>query len=224
MLGADEPLKPALVIFASIHEQVLDLTQTIDRRLKRFPTEGSETVAKLDAAAYTASIEIKKVFSQELSAVGGYRQPPSIFAKFETAHSLLNDGFKQMLAGLALEFDPQTDVFDMFPGFRVKQERSLALRSGLWELARAVQSTERSPEKKAVASLRSDLREFMANTVGFLFYKDIETFDRFVEEVLAARDNSDLVPILHRFGAYLETLFGQVNLRFVLQNHPFDPQ
>jgi hypothetical protein len=89
-------------------------------------------------------------------------------------------------------------------------------------LARAVQSTEKAPEKKAVADLRVKLREFMSSTVGSLFYKDIETFDRFVEEVLAARDNSDLVPILHRFGAYLETLFGQVNLRFVLQDHPFE--
>lgn len=222
MLAADEPLKPALVIFASIHEQVLGLTQAIDRRLKRFPAEESETFAKLDAAAYTASIEIKKVYSQELAGVAGYRQPPSIYARFETAHSLLNDGFQQMLAGIALEFDPDTDVYDMWPGFKVKQEKSLALRSGLWDLARAVQSTEKAPEKKAVADLRVKLREFMSSTVGSLFYKDIETFDRFVEEVLAARDNSDLVPILHRFGAYLETLFGQVNLRFVLQDQPFE--
>jgi len=30
------------------------------------------------------------------------------------------------------------------------------------------------------------------------------------------------VPILHRFGAYLETLFGQVNMRTVLADHPFE--
>jgi hypothetical protein len=222
MLAADEPLKPALVVFASIHEQVVGLTQAIERRLKRFPEHEAETFAKLDAAAYTASIEVKKVFTRELAAVAGQRQPPSIYARFETAHSLLNDGFQQMLAGLALEFDPTTDVYEMFPAFRLKRERSLELRSRLWALARTVQGTERSPEKKAVAALRAELREFMSGTVAYLFYKDIETFDRFVEEVLAARDNSDLVPILHRFGAYLETLFGQVNLRFVLQDHPFE--
>ena len=33
---------------------------------------------------------------------------------------------------------------------------------------------------------------------------------------------ANLAPILHRFGAYLETLFGQVNLRMVLAQHPFE--
>jgi len=30
------------------------------------------------------------------------------------------------------------------------------------------------------------------------------------------------VPILHRFGAYVETLFAQVNMRAVLEKHPFE--
>jgi hypothetical protein len=57
----------------------------------------------------------------------------------------------------------------------------------------------------------------------FLMYKDWETFERFVEEVLKTQNKKDLTPILHRFGAYLETLFGQVNMRGVLASHPFQP-
>jgi hypothetical protein len=56
-----------------------------------------------------------------------------------------------------------------------------------------------------------------------LFYKDLETVERFIEEVLNTQNNSELVSILHRFGAYLETLFGQVNMRVVLADHPFVP-
>ena len=37
-----------------------------------------------------------------------------------------------------------------------------------------------------------------------------------------AKENKELVPILHRFGAYLDTLFGQVSLRTVLAHHPFE--
>ena len=51
--------------------------------------------------------------------------------------------------------------------------------------------------------------------------KDKETVERFVEEILVTSDKKDLVPILHRFGAYLETLFGQVNMRTVLAKQPF---
>jgi hypothetical protein len=58
--------------------------------------------------------------------------------------------------------------------------------------------------------------------VPSLFYKDRESVERFVEEILRTHDRKDLVPILHRFGAYLETLFGHVNNRTVLRDHPFE--
>jgi hypothetical protein len=58
--------------------------------------------------------------------------------------------------------------------------------------------------------------------VHYLFYKDKETVERFVEEIFVTRDKKDLVPILHRFGAYLETLFSQINNRTVLEGYPFD--
>jgi len=50
----------------------------------------------------------------------------------------------------------------------------------------------------------------------------METVERFIEEVLVTGDKKDLVPILHRFGAYLETLFGQINMRAILAGHPFE--
>jgi hypothetical protein len=59
--------------------------------------------------------------------------------------------------------------------------------------------------------------------MNYLFYKDKETVERFGEEVLATSEKKDLVPILHRCGAYLETLLGQVNMRAVLADHPFEP-
>ncbi len=72
-----------------------------------------------------------------------------------------------------------------------------------------------------IEKLQGSLREFVAK-VRFLFYKDTETVERFIEEILVTKQNKDLVPILHRFGAYLDTLFGQVNLRAVLADHPFE--
>jgi hypothetical protein len=56
----------------------------------------------------------------------------------------------------------------------------------------------------------------------YLMYKDLETVERFIEEILITKNSSDLVPTLHRFSAYLETLFGQVKMRVVLMNHPFE--
>ena len=221
MLESDEPLKPALLVFARVNEQIFDLTNYINNRLERFPDEEAEMFSSLDAASYTASIELKKVYSQELSGLAGMRQAPSVYARIETAHSLLNEGFQQMLAGLARLIDPSTDVFKLFPNFAVKLDQSIALRKDLWAVTQLVQKAEAKPEKAEIETMQKALRDLMKGSVGYLFYKDTETVERFVEEILVTTENKDLVPILHRFGAFLETLFGQVNLRAVLEKHPF---
>lgn len=224
MLAADEPLKPALLIFSSVNEQVRELIGYIDNRLERFPDQEAELFSSLDAASYTASIELKKVYTQELAGLAHLRPSPTIYAKMETAYSLLNEGFQQMLAGFARLIDPKIDNVDLFPTFKVKFEQSLVLRKDLWELSRLVQAAESDPSAKKLETLKETIRAFMKENVRFLFYKDTETIERFVEEILITKQNKDLVPILHRFGAYLDTLFGQVKLRAVLAKHPFEPE
>lgn len=222
MLEADEPLKPALLIFARVNEQIFDLTSYINNRLERSPNEEAELFSSLDAASYTASIELKKVYSQELAGVARMRPSPSIYARMETAHSLLSEGFQQILAGFARLLDPTVDVLELFPNFRVKLEQSVVLRKELREVAQVVQAAEAKPEKRQIETMHKTLREFLKGSSHYLFYKDTETVERFVEEILVTKQNKDLVPILHRFGAYLDTLFGQVSLRAVLEKHPFE--
>lgn len=222
MLEADEPLKPALLIFSSVNEQVQELIGSINNRLESFPDEEAAIFASLDAASYTASIELKKVYTQELAGLAHLRPSPSIYARMETAYSLLSEGFQQMLIGFARLVDPNAKAHDLFPNFKKKLDESLVLRNELSSLARLVQTAEQQPELQNIEKLQSTLREFMVAKVRFLFYKDTETVERFIEEILVTKQNKDLVPILHRFGAYLDTLFGQVNLRSVLADHPFE--
>jgi len=93
----------------------------------------------------------------------------------------------------------------------------------LWKLVQLTKTAEADPEKKGVQILNKALREFMLGPIRYLYYKDTETFERFVEEIMITKKERDLVPILHRFGAYLETLFGQVSMRAVLEKSPFEP-
>jgi len=53
-------------------------------------------------------------------------------------------------------------------------------------------------------------------------YKDWEPLERFQEEIESAHMAAQLEQTLHRFEAFLETLFGQVNMRVILAAHPFD--
>jgi hypothetical protein len=222
MLRDDEPLKPTLLIFARIYEQTQELIAYINNRLLRFPNEESEFFNSLDGASYTASIEIKKVYNQELNGLVNIRSSPSVYARIETAYALLNDSFQQTLVSFARLIDPQLDARVVFPDFQTKFEQSIVLRRDLWRILQIVKIAEQQTNANSLLELRRQLGSFLETSLRFLFYKDQETVERFVEEILITTDKKDLVPILHRFGAYLETLFGQVNMRTMLANHPFD--
>lgn len=222
MLRNDQPLKPTVIVFSKVHERSQDLINFINSRLTRFQDESAELFGSLDGASYTASLELKKVYQQELTGLVGIRPAPSIHAKVETAYASLNDSFEQILAGFAALVDPNVVVTKLFPGIQLKLDRSLALRDHLSKTMKAVQAAEADPSKELVAGVRKELTAFMSDASGYLFFKDRETLERFTEEVFATTENKDLVPILHRFGAYLETLFGLVNMRTVLAAHPFE--
>src|SRR6476620_6732498 len=213
MLRNDEPLKLTLLVFARVHEQTTELIAYIDNRLARFPDETTELFGSLDGASYTASLELKKVYTQELIGLVGVRPAPSVYARIETAYALLNDSFQQILSGFARLADPDASMLEMFPSFRSKLDQSLQLREHLALVRNSVRIAEQAPGKTELEDLKRELTDLLDNTMQYLFYKDRETIERFSEEIFAAGDKKDLVPILNRFGAYLETLFGQVNMR-----------
>jgi len=223
MLKQDEPLKPSLIIFSRVYEQTHDLIVHMNNRLSRYPNEEAAMFDSLDGASYTAALELKKVFSQELTGLATIRPVPSVFARVETAFELLSDSFRQILAGFARAVDPNILTVELFPNFQTKLEQSLTLRQHLWQVLKAVQAAEQNPDKKLLDSVNAELRVFLEKTLPFLFHKDRETIERFSEEVLATSEKKDIVPILHRFGAYIETLLAQVNMRTVLAAHPFNP-
>lgn len=222
MLKNDEPLKPSLLIFSRIYEQIQEMMTFVNNRLLRFSDEENSLFGSLDGAAYTASIELRKVYQHELAGLAEIRQTPLIYAKTETAFSLLNDSFQQTLVNFAQLIEPNIEPTELFPNFQSKLKQSLVLRQNLWQMFQTVQATEQNPGKTQLDALNKQVTDFLNNSLHFLFYKDMETVERFIEEVLVTSDKKDLVPILHRFGAYLETLFGQVNMRIVLANHPFE--
>ncbi|MGC2235191.1 MAG: hypothetical protein WA584_03465 [Pyrinomonadaceae bacterium] len=222
MLGRDEPLKPTLLIFSRIYEQIREMMSYINNRLLRFSNEDDALFGVLDGASYAASIELRKVYNYELAGLAEIRQSPLIYAKIETAFALLNDSFQLTLVNFAQLIDPNVEPFKLFPSIKIKFDQSVILREDLWSILQEVKKSEENPDKNPLAELHRQLTDFSKGTLHFLFYKDKETVERFIEEVLITTNKKDLVPILHRFGAYLETLFGQVNMRIVLAGNPFE--
>ncbi len=222
MLRADEPLKPTLLLFCGIYEQIRGMTEYLNNLLSRNSNEESEIFGLLDGASYMAALELKKAYNQELTGILALRPAPAVYARVESAYALLNDSFQQILTSFAKLSEPKISTADIFPDFHHKLAESLLLRSHLSQAMTAVKAAEQDPEKEQIEKLRKLLTSFLDEPIKFLFYKDRESVERFCEEVHATNEKKDLVPILHRFAAYLETLFRQVSMRTVLGNHPFE--
>ena len=222
LLRRDQPLKQTLALFALVHEETRELLELIDSRAARVGEHSPAGFEALDSTAYAARMELRKCFAHELCGLAALREPPALYSRIETAHGLLRDCFQQSAVALAQVFDPALDGARLFEAFRTRLEQSLALRRDTWVLLELVRGAERDPERRGLPALRERLESFREGSMRFLMYKDWETFERFADELAAARGGAETGHTLHRFHAYLETLFGQINMRAVLAEHPFD--
>ena len=221
-LAADEPLKGTLPVFTLLREESRALLDLIVERTLRIEGLDPAVHEYLDGVAYAIRMELRKAFEHELVGLASQRSAPLVFGKVENAHGLLRDCFQQSVIGVARAFDAQLDGSGLFNNFRTKLEQSLLLRRELWEVLTAVRRADQEQEPAALRNLMLRLSHFREGSLRFLMYKDWEALERFVEEASAAKSSADLQPVLHRFHAFLETLFGQINMRAVLADHPFD--
>ena len=222
-LAADEPLKGMLPVFTLLREESRALLDLVVERTLRIDGLDPAVHEYLDGVAYAIRMELRKAFEHELVGLSSQRSAPLVFGKVENAHGLLRDCFQQSVIGVARAFDAQLDGAGLFNNFRTKLEQSLLLRRELWEVLTAVRRADQEQETAAMRNLMLRLSHFREGSLRFLMFKDWEALERFVEEATAAKSSADLQPVLHRFHAFLETLFGQVNMRAVLADHPFDP-
>jgi hypothetical protein len=222
LLKRDQPLKQTLPLFALIYDGARWLMEFIEACIARAEGLDQNIIDELDVTNYAMLMELRRVYTQELVGVSAMRQAPTIYARVETAHGLLNNCFQQSTTGLAQLFDSSLDGARLFNTFQIKLEQSLSLRRDLWLLLQLVKRAEKERDRHPVSQLVARLDAFRDGSMRYLMYKDWEACERFMEEVYAARGAIELTPVLHRFGAYLETLFNQVNLRSVLADNAFD--
>jgi hypothetical protein len=222
LLRHDAPLKLALPIFTLVHEDARSLVEFIEKRAIRTEEIDGKVFDALDCTGYAVGVELSRVFGRELVGLVSLRQSPAIYTKVENAHGLLRDSFQQTLVALIQVFDPTLDASLFLKFFHARREQSLSLRRDLWALLQLVLQAEKDRDRRPLAPLLERLDAFREGSLRFLMYRDWEPFERFVAELIAARGAVELTPVLHRFGTYLEALFGQINMRTVLADHPFE--
>lgn len=218
----DQPLKQTLPLFTLVNQESETLMDLIDNRVLKLEGLSQDLYDTLDGTSYAIRMELKKVFARELVGISNVKHSPTIYGKLESAHGLLRNSFQQSAVALAQYFAPTLDGARMFDNFQTRLEQSILLRKELWVVLHIVRKAEQLGEVFSPNKLNEMLLNFRNGSMRFLMFKDWEACERFIDEVVASRGTVELTPILHRLGAYLETLHGQVCMRAVLAEHPFD--
>lgn len=221
-LEADRSLKRSLLIFALINAEANSLLDFIDRRLLASPNLDEERRDIIDGCAYALKMDLNKVFGRELVGFVHLRQAPPIYAKVENSHGLLRNCIQQTIIGIANAFDSTIKGPQIFSDFQTILDQSRKLRADLWRVICYVRHFEAKPERSRISILIDELAAFRDGSMKFLMFRDWDQLEQLHEEVIASRNEADLKKVLHRFLTYLETLLGQINLRAVLADHPFD--
>jgi hypothetical protein len=221
-LSHDRPLKDSLLIFSLINSEAQLLIEFMETRLLKIADLSPSIYNAIDACIYAMQMDLKKVFGRELVGFVYLRQAPPIFAKVENSHGLLRDCFQQSIVSLVQIFEANFDGTELLDSFQTKLEQSLRLRLDIWRLLCAIRKFEADPDEIKTTALIEQMAVFRDNSLKYLMYKDWDDFEKLLEEVIMTRTLEEFLKMIHVFSTFMEALLGQINMRAVLANHPFD--
>lgn len=211
-----------LAFFTLVHEEALALCQFIEKRVIRAGCINETLRHALDGISFAVGHELKRVFEHELAGLTAAESDRIARGKITHARGLLTNCFQQSIIILTQVFDQSLTGAHLFNDLPTRVEQSLILRRDLWTLVRLARRAEAEGRLESIIAFIQYLDTFRHGSMHFLMYKDWQVYERFVDEVEAADCIAELTPVLDRFACYLETLFGQVRMRAVLANYPFD--
>jgi hypothetical protein len=221
-LNQDKPLKNCLPIFTLIKIEAYQLIQFMDKVLLHIADLPSQVANSIDGCVYALQMDLKKVFGRELLGLVNLNQAPLIYAKVENSHGLLRDCFQQSVVTLVQIFEEGFDGLKIFNSFQTKLDQSLRLRLDIWRLLCAFRKFQKEPAQNKIAEVNEQITIFRDSSLKYLMYKDWDDFEKMTYQAMSTRVLEDFSKIVHVFATFLEALLGQINMRAVLANHPFD--
>lgn len=211
-----------LAFFTLIHEEAAALREFIEQRALSAECINEQLRDALDGISFALRHEMRMVFEHELAGISATESDRTVRGRITHARGLLSNCFQQSLITLAQVFDPAVTGVQLFNDLPARVEQSIVLRRDLWSLVQLARRAEAGGDLETIITFIQYLETFRHGSMHFLMYKDWQVYERFVDEVMATGSVSELSPVLDRFACYLETLFGQVRMRAVLANHPFN--
>lgn len=212
--------KRALLVFSLLKAESDSVVGYLRRRLRpRFADETAEAEG-VDRLAAAFEAENRKVMDVELVGVVLMKDVEAVLTRLLDAAGLMRDLYQQSIIGLAETFSAGIDAKALFPEYRARLDQSLRLREELGDLARATQEFLRSPDKKSLRALVTEIESFRRGGMRHLMFKDWSLFERFHAGFSRERAPRAFLPAANQFEGFLRTLVKEVGKRAVLADHP----
>ena len=216
-LRADAALPKMHHMFKFINQNGQALVSYIDTKAKSASDIPKDLSDLLDGTSFAIQHELQRIII--ISDSYANESDEQLRSKCLRAYGLLRNCFQQCVVSLAMRFRPSIKGAELFSDFTLLREQSVVLVEALTILIHQSERAESLRNLDSYFALSEGLKMFKQGYMRYLIYRDLAEFDTFSDQILEARTEFDLWPLLGQFTRYLETLVGHVQMRGVLQNH-----
>lgn len=214
-LQKDRPLKPHLVVFSLLHEEMGMLLDLLKTRLMRNREGGEALRNAAELISYSIKTESERVQTRELAAVARETDPRAVFSRIENSHGLLRNCCQSSVLALIQSMDKNFDTAALFPSRAGRLKDSEKLRQNLWELRLWFMEQLASGEPVAATEIIARLDAFKEASLGSLMYRDWAEFEALSDALTVSGDPMEVRAGIRKFLSYLEVLIQEVSKRRV---------
>ncbi|HKO95630.1 MAG TPA: hypothetical protein VJU86_01465 [Pyrinomonadaceae bacterium] len=216
--AADE----TFALFHLIHDEARGLVKFIRNDALNSSALSEELADTLDGITFVINHDLHRVFETDSSNSRSDKTTHIILSRMHRAHDVLTNCLQQSTISLATLFDRSLSGSKLFDNSDMRYRQSLQLCQDLLTLRQVVENVDEQADSQTLGILTSGISRFRNESMECLMYADWPQFESFCERIaVSLEDLPVLVPILHQFQCYLETLLGQVRMRAVFaENSP----
>jgi len=215
-----EELDHAPAVITSVGGGAFVLIEHVEEASAKCESLKQDVEEALIGVCFALRHEVRRAVEIDLSAHEGGVRAGEYQGRVAQAYNLLYNCFQQCIVLLARSVDPEFDDRELFDDACLRREQSVRLRGALVALVASVKDAEGRRYPQSAVSVIDEVETFRREHMRQLMRRDWETFDGFVNEIVATREQKDFTAAAKKFLTYLETLLAHVQMRAVLKEQP----
>lgn len=193
--------------------------------------ENNELKILLKSISYQFSMELKRVYLQEMKDILRKKSPQQFRGTIENGQGILKNLIEHSVVQLSQFFKPEIQGEEIFESFTTKLYQSMRLRENIFVLLKFItiigsKSSKSGDWARILESTKNFMYYFESSIFKLLRYDDYEEFSTFFRDILSSdgKKTDKFLEKIHKFKIFLETTLQNINNRAELKDKPLDQQ